>query len=158
MVLAVDAAAQAAGLRVGMPATDAQALVRGLVAQDTDPVADTEALGRLALWVLQRFAPIVAPDPPDGIVIDSAGTDHLHGGEAAMLAAIVENLSGFGLRTRVAIADTWGSAHALARFAARLDFISEPGARSETSVHYRSQPCVLRQRWLVPFANSASIR
>ena len=83
VVLAADAAAQAAGLRVGMPATKAQALVQGLTIQDADPAADAEALERLALWMLQRFAPIVAADPPDGIIIDSTGADHLHGGEAA---------------------------------------------------------------------------
>ena len=119
-MLAADAAAHAAGLRVGMPATKAQALVPGLVIQDADPAADAEALERLALWMLQRFAPIVAADPPDGIVIDSTGADHLHGGEAAMLAILVEQLAGVGLRARAAIADTWGAAHALARFAARL--------------------------------------
>src|SRR5580704_16911868 len=86
VVLAADAAAQAAGLRVGMPATKAQALVQGLLIQDADPTADAEALDRLALWMLRRFAPIVAPNAPDGIVIDSTGVDHLHGGEAAMLA------------------------------------------------------------------------
>ena len=94
MVLAADATAQAAGLRVGMPATKAQALVQGLMIQDADPAADAEALERLALWMLQRFAPIVAADPPDGIVIDSAGADHLHGGEAAMLATLVDKLAG----------------------------------------------------------------
>jgi len=62
VVLAADAAAQAAGLRVGMPATKAQALVQGLLTQDADPTADAEALDRLALWMLRRFAPIVAPD------------------------------------------------------------------------------------------------
>jgi protein ImuB len=60
----VDAAAQAAGLRVGMPATKAQALVQGLVIQDADPAADAEALDRLASWMLQRFAPIIAADVP----------------------------------------------------------------------------------------------
>ena len=116
MVLAADVAAQAAGLRVGMPASKAQALVQGLVIQDADPTADAEALERLAFWMLQRFAPIVAADPPDGIVIDSTGADHLHGGEAATLAILVEKLAGVGLRARAAIADTWGAAHALARF------------------------------------------
>jgi protein ImuB len=86
VVLAADAAAQTAGLRIGMPASKAQALVQGLVIQDTNPAADAEALERLAFWMLQRFAPIVAADPPDGIVIDSTGADHLHGGEAATLA------------------------------------------------------------------------
>jgi protein ImuB len=128
VVLAVDAAAQTAGLRVGMPATKAQVLVPGLILQDADPAADVAALDRLALWMLQRFAPIVAPDPPDGIVIDSTGADHLHGGEAAMLATLIDKLAGVGIRAHGAIADTWGAAHALARFAARPTFISEPGA------------------------------
>ena len=90
VVMAVDAAAKAAGLRVGMPATKAQALVQDLVIQDADPAADAEALVRLASWMLQRFVPIIAADAPDGIVIDSTGADHLHGGEAAMLATLVE--------------------------------------------------------------------
>ena len=126
-MLAADAAAQAAGLRVGMPATKAQALVQGLVIQDADPAADAEALERLAFWMLQRFTPIVAADPPDGIVIDSTGADHLHGGETAMLSTLVEKLAGVGLRARAAIADTWGAAHALARFDARPVYVSEPG-------------------------------
>jgi len=126
-VLAADAAAQAAGLRVGMTAAKALALVRGLVIEDADPAADAAALERLAVWMLQHFAPIVAADPPDGIVIDSTGSDHLHGGEAAMLATIVAKLGGVGLHARVAIADTWGAAHALARFDARSGYVSRPG-------------------------------
>jgi protein ImuB len=126
VVLAADAAAQAAGLRVGMPATKAQALVRDLVLQDGDPAADAEALDRLASWMLQRFAPIVAVDLPDGIIIDTTGADHLHGGEAAMLATLVEKLAGVGLGARAAIADTWGAAHALARFGARTGYVSAP--------------------------------
>ena len=52
---------QAAGILIGMPATKAQILVPGLIVQDADPVEDGAALERLALWVLQRFATIVAP-------------------------------------------------------------------------------------------------
>jgi protein ImuB len=127
VILAADAAAQAAGLRIGMPASKAQALVQGLVIQDADPTADADALERLAVWMLQRFAPIVAADPPAGIVIDSTGADHLHGGEAATLAVLVEKLASVGLRARATIADTWGAAHALARFDLRPGFVSEPG-------------------------------
>ena len=47
VVLAADVAAQSAGLRVGMPASKAQALVHGLVVKDADPTADGEALERL---------------------------------------------------------------------------------------------------------------
>src|ERR1700735_2646686 len=127
VVLATDAAAHAAGLRVGMPASKDQVLVQGLVITSPIPAADAEALERLALWMLQRFAPIVAADPPDGIVIDSTGADHLHGGEAATLAILVEKLASVGLHARATIADTWGAAHALARFDPRLGFVSEAG-------------------------------
>ena len=127
MVLAADAAALAAGLRVGMPETKARMLVPGLLIEDADPVADSEALARLAGWVLQRIAPIAAADPPDGLVIDTTGTDHLHGGEAAMLAAMIDRLAGSGITARGAVADTWGAAHALARYAARPTAIAARG-------------------------------
>ena len=126
MVTAADAAAQAMGLRAGTPVAKAQALVAGLVVRDADPVGDSEALERLALWMLQRFSPIVAADQPDGIVIDSSGADHLHGGEAAMLDALIGRLAMSGVEARAAVADTWGAAHALARYAASPTFIAEP--------------------------------
>src|ERR1700728_3754241 len=58
VVIVADVAARAAGLRVGTPATKAQALVQGLTIQDADRAADAEALARLALCMLQRFAPL----------------------------------------------------------------------------------------------------
>jgi protein ImuB len=127
VVTAADAAAQAAGLRPGMPAAKAQVLVPGLIVQDADPAADAEALERLALWVLQRIAPIVAADLPDGIVIDSTGADHLHGGEEAMIETLIGRLAMSGVTARGAIADIWGAAHALARFGADPHFIAPPG-------------------------------
>lgn len=128
MLLAADAAAQAAGLLPGMPVTKAQVLVPGLIVQEADPSADAEALDRLAIWLL-RFAPIVAPDPSDGIVIDSTGADHLHGGETAMLDGLIGRLAMSGVTARAAIADSWGAAHALARYAARPTIIAPPGHR-----------------------------
>jgi len=127
ILTAVDSTAQALGLRVGMPVTKAQALVPGLVIEPANPGADAEGLERLALWLLQRFSPIVAVDPPDGIVIESTGADHLHGGEAAMLDALVGRLTLSGVAARAAIADTWGAAHALARYRADPVLIADPG-------------------------------
>jgi protein ImuB len=132
VVLAVDAAAQAAGVRVGMPATKARVLVQGLIVHDHDAIADAQALERLALWMLQRYAPIVAVDPPDGLVIDSTGADHLHGGEDAMLAGLINRLAASGVQARAAIADTWGAAHALARYAARPTLVAPAGHGSAT--------------------------
>ena len=53
VVLALDAAARRVGLRVGMPAANARALVPGLIFRDAEPPADAKALDRLALWALQ---------------------------------------------------------------------------------------------------------
>lgn len=127
VVLAANEAAQATGLRAGMPVTKAQVLVPDLIIQDADPKADARALDRLALWMLQRIAPVVAADSPDGVVIDSTGADHLHGGEDAMLSAIVGRLAASGVGAYGAIADSWGAAHALARHVARPTFIAAPG-------------------------------
>lgn len=63
MVRAADAAAVAAGARVGMPAAKARILVQGLIVRDHDAAADAQGLDRLALWALRRYAPIVAADP-----------------------------------------------------------------------------------------------
>lgn len=131
VVLAADAVAQAAGLRVGMPETKARVLVPGLIIEEADPTADAEALDRLAGWVLRRYAPIAAADPPDGLVIETTGADHLHGGENAMLATMIDRLAGSGITARAAVADTWGAAHALARYGGQAAFISLSGTASQ---------------------------
>ncbi|MDB5396774.1 MAG: imuB [Rhodospirillales bacterium] len=127
MILAADQAARVAGLYAGMPATQAQALVPGLVIQDADPAGDRAALERLALWALHHYAPIVTADPPDGLVIDTTGADHLHGGEEAMLQAIAGRLKTSGIASRAAIADSWGAAHAFARFQSEPIIVIPPG-------------------------------
>lgn len=127
IVLAADAAARAAGLRAGMPVAAAQALAPGLVMRNAEPEADAEGLERLALWLLERVAPIVAVDPPDGLLIDSTGADHLHGGEQAMLDDLIGRLALSGVTARAAVADSLGAAHALARHAAWPSFVAPPG-------------------------------
>src|SRR5690606_11010006 len=116
VVAALDAQAEGLGLCAGMAVARAQALAPGLVLRQADPQADALGLERLALWALQRIAPVVAVDFPDGLVLDTTGTEHLHGGEAAMLAFMVERLAASGVEARAAVADTWGAAHAAARF------------------------------------------
>lgn len=112
---AVDAAAVKVGVRVGMPAAKAQAMISGLHLVDADPNGDALAIERLALWMLRQYTPVVALDSPDGIVMDTEGADHLRGGEMLMLTGLVNALRGRGLQARAAITDTWGSAHAIAR-------------------------------------------
>ncbi|MEJ6849859.1 DNA polymerase Y family protein [Sinorhizobium fredii] len=126
-VAAADRTALKLGLRVGMPAAKAQALVQGLMMIDADPAADVAALERLTLWALSQYSPVVAMDPPDGIVMDTDGADHLQGGEELMLSGLVNRLRGRGLAAHAAIADTWGAAHALARNTSRETIIVPRG-------------------------------
>jgi protein ImuB len=97
-----------------MPVAQAQAMVPGLVIAPADPDDDARALADLAAWCL-RYAPLTAPDPPDGVWIDATGVTHLFAGEAALLDNIVEHLARGGITTRAAIADTPGAAWAVAR-------------------------------------------
>lgn len=122
---------------MGMAVTKASALAPGLITRDADPQADAEGLEKLALWALQRLSPVVMSDPPDGLVIDTTGADHLHGGEAAMLSAIVQRFAASGVEARAAVADTWGGAHAAARFLSRSILVIPP---STTGTMLRSLP------------------
>lgn len=119
--------AEGLGLRAGMAVAKAQALAPGLTVIDADPAADADGLDKLALWTLQRISPVVMADPPDGLVIDTTGADHLHGGETAMLAMLVERFAASGVEARAVVADTWGAAHAAARFIRQRTVVVPPG-------------------------------
>lgn len=101
----------------------------GLLVEDLDAAGDARALQQLAFHFLRIYAPIVAADPPDGLVLDTAGADHLHGNEALMLSGMVNRLHAAGFAARAAIADSWGAAHALARFSREAISIVPPGGQ-----------------------------
>ncbi|QYC11478.1 Y-family DNA polymerase [Brevundimonas nasdae] len=127
LVLAADPAALAHRLHPGMAATQARALVGDLVVHDFDPAGDASALDQLALWALRRYAPIVAADPPDGLVLDVTGATHRYGGDQALLDDLIAQTTSVGLNARAALADTWASAHALARHLALPSLTVERG-------------------------------
>ena len=102
LVYAANAAARAAGLRPGMAVAQAQALVPELGLREAELEADAAALEKLALWALRRYSPLVAVDPPDGLVIDATGAAHLQGGEEAMLHDMVARLAASGIQARAA--------------------------------------------------------
>jgi protein ImuB len=68
-------------------------------------------LPALALWC-QRFTPLTAPDPPDGVLLDITGCAHLFGGEAGLMAALAVRLPG----ARIAVANTAAASWGLARY------------------------------------------
>jgi protein ImuB len=110
---ASNRAAQGAGSRAGMLLADARALCPALVVQPSDLAGDLAMLEALALWA-QRWGPWSALDPPDGVLVDTAGVAHLYGGEAALLSDAAARFARRGLGVRLAIAPTAGAAWALA--------------------------------------------
>ncbi len=124
---AVCPAARALGLRPGQTAAHAQACIPGLHVAEADPQGDAAALLRLSHLCL-RYAPLAAPDPPDGLWIDATGSAHLHGGEPALLADLRARLSRAGFAARAALADTPAASHALARFCTRNETVLPHGA------------------------------
>lgn len=127
MVTAADVAALKQRLRPGMAASQARALVGDLVTLDADPAGDLAALNALALWALRRYAPVVAADPPDGLVLDVSGACHRYGGEQGLLNDLIARCAEGGVTAHAAMADTWGAAHALARFSAAPAHLAIPG-------------------------------
>ena len=115
LIAAACPAAQALGIRPGMPLTQARAQVPGLAVMPADPTGDRAALQRLALFAARRWSPLVALAGEDMVFVEIAGVAHLFGGEAAMARRIVRLLGRRGYTARVAIADTAGAAWALAR-------------------------------------------
>ncbi|MFC3230812.1 DNA polymerase Y family protein [Marinibaculum pumilum] len=116
-LFAVDRRAAALGLRPGMSAADARALLPELRCREADRAADDAALQRLVRWC-GRYSPWVAADGADGVRMDISGCAHLFGGEAAMACDLAGRLRARGLVVRLAIADSAAAAWALARFAA----------------------------------------
>ena len=130
-VVAACDGARALGVHPGMAATHARALVSDLDFRPADPKADAALLDRLSLLAVRRWSPIAAVSPSDGLWIDLAGCEHLHGGEERFCRRLIAFCRRAGFTARVAVADTPGAAHALARFG-RSDLIrAEPGATAD---------------------------
>ncbi len=114
-IVALDAHAVRLGLIPGLPLADARARVPELAAIDHDPHADRIWLEHMADGC-DRWTPMVALDPPDGVTLDISGCAHLFGGEAALVADVERRIAGAGLHLRHACAATPEAAQALARF------------------------------------------
>jgi protein ImuB len=115
LLLAVDAAAERLGLRAGLALTQARAMHPALAAVPEDQAADACLLEAIADWC-QRYTPLVAADPPDGILLDVGGCAHLFGGETKLRDDLIARVTDFGFSARAAVAPTIGAAWAAAHF------------------------------------------
>lgn len=111
----MDQHARSLGLVPGLAFADARVRVPQLGSEALDEGADSAWLTRLAEGC-DRYTPMVALDPPDGLILDIAGCAHLRGGEPGLAEDIHKRLSQLGMTVRTAFAGTPDAAHALARF------------------------------------------
>jgi len=114
-LVGVDANAARLGLTPGLTLADARARRPQLVAVDADPEAEAKLLERLADFCA-RFTPLVALDPPDGLMLDVSGVAHLVGGEEGLVAEVEARVARLGFALALGLADSPRSAWALARF------------------------------------------
>lgn len=115
VVSAANSLAEQMGANQGMALADAKAIVPGLEVLEHIPGQEEKLLSALGEWCI-RYSPQVAVDLPDGLILDISGCAHLWGGERAYLKEIVTRLISKGYDVRGAMADTVGTAWAVARF------------------------------------------
>lgn len=148
VVTAANIMAEAQGVYRGMAAADAKAITADLQILDHQPGKEAQLLRQLGLWCI-RYTPIVAADLPDGLILDLSGCSHLWGGERAYLKEIVNKLRTSGYDARAAIADTIGTAWAVARFG-KITPIIDGGMQAQAllnlpPVALRLEPVVLEK-------------
>jgi|HubBroStandDraft_1064217.scaffolds.fasta_scaffold00245_4 protein ImuB len=115
ILVAVDAAAAAAGLAPGLGLADARARRPDLVAREADQAGAAAALASLADWC-GGYSPWTATEGVDGVWLDITGCVPLFAGEDELAADLLARLRRRGFSCRAAIADTPGAAWALARW------------------------------------------
>jgi len=114
-LMAISPDSKRAGLAVGMTLADSLARIPDLWVEEMDARADADLLDRIA-EDCDRFSPVVVIDPPDGLLLDITGCDHIFGGEAALRSIFSRRLRKAGFHLRSVIADAPDAARALARY------------------------------------------
>ncbi len=155
-VAACSAKARVLGVTVGMPLSEATALLkvgdtcrvspkptvvagpdfsRSHPAGAThfvwphDPCADREALARLAVWC-HRYSPLVGLDDatePDCLLLDVTGVARFFDGEEALARRILTQFARREIVVRIGLADTVGAAWVAARFSQSGERKAESG-------------------------------
>lgn len=127
-IAALDARAEALGLKRNMGLADARAMHPSLDVIEADPAGERRLLGRLADWC-DRYTPLVALDGEDGLLLDVTGCTSLCGGEKPMLDTMLAQLFEQGFEARAGLASAAGAAWAAARFHGKR--IVAPGGEVE---------------------------
>jgi protein ImuB len=124
IITAANALAESNGIQTGMVLADARAIFPRLEVLDDLTDLPERLLKRLAEWCI-RFSPVVAVDPPEGLLLNATGCSHLWGGDESYVSDIQKKLNARGYHVRVTMADTIGLAWGGARFGKDRAVISQ---------------------------------
>jgi protein ImuB len=122
VVKATNILAQAKGVYPEMVVADCKAILPELQILDYDAAQPLKLLTALAEWCI-RYAPVVAVDLPNGLLLDASGCTHLWGEEQTYLKTIQERFQKWGYTTQLAITDTIGCSWAVCRFAGSISIV-----------------------------------
>lgn len=114
-IYCLNSHAEQQGLYRDMPYSDARAFCPDLQSRPADLPAERRFLQTLARWAT-RYCPWVGVEGSDGLALDVTGTTHLWESEAEIVADLRHRLDRAGLSVRCGMADTRGSAWALAHY------------------------------------------
>lgn len=130
IITAANPVAQWQGITTGMAVADARAILPSLQVLDDMPGQPEKLLDALGKWCI-RFTPVTAVDLPDGLILDASGCAHLWGGEMPYLEDISTRLKNAGYQVRAAMADTIGTAWAMAHFGNAITSVIPAGGQRE---------------------------
>lgn len=117
-ILCYSRAAARAGVRPGMPVAEAVAIDPALLVEEEDPAGDRRALEQLAAWA-ERYSPHVGLEEgpaPRCLFLDVTGCAACFRGEDNLLRLAERELAEQGWIGRISLADTVGTAWALAHY------------------------------------------
>ncbi len=124
VITSANAVAQAQGIDKGMVVADARAIFPGLQVLDDNAELSEKLLKRLAEWSI-RYTPAVSIDGTSGLILDATGCAHLWGGENTYLENIITRLKNHGYNVCAAMADTIGTAWAIAHYRKKSGIIEK---------------------------------
>ncbi|MBN2797930.1 MAG: DNA polymerase Y family protein [Deltaproteobacteria bacterium] len=128
-VVACTPGAEALGVRVGMSATEARALVAGLVVEPLDREGESEDQASL-VQALRVFTDRVAVAGPAEVIFEVSGITAIFDGEEALLSRVRGVVESFGHLARLAMSGDPRASLALARWREGDTVVEEGGLAS----------------------------
>ncbi len=140
VITATNPVSELQGIEKGMVVADVRAIFPRLEIMDDPPDLPARLLKSLALWCI-RYTDMVSVDGSDGLILDVTGCAHLWGGEQNYIQDINLRLQNRGYDVRATMADTIGSAWAIAHYGSTSPVIEN---RKQMEALLPLPPCSLR--------------